>query len=474
MKDIFHLHEQMKLKKTSAVELTQECLKNANESKNPVFISKLDDRALLQAQRAQERFSKNQSLSYLDGIPFTLKDLFITQDIRTTASSKILYNYIPPYDGYVSENLQKAGGVLIGKVSCDQFGMGSTNENTPFPKCFNPVNDAYVAGGSSGASAASVKENSSYYSIGTDTGGSTRLPAHFCGIVGYKPTYGRVSRYGQIAFASSLDQAAPLANSVLDMGCIIEHITSKDQRDPTQAPLGAMNLVSQLSQAKPSDLKGKKIGYSSYFIEACDSEVKKAMYEAIDTFKKLGCECVEIDLPHAKYSVSVYYLIATSEASANLARFDGIHFGHRTNQASGLEETYIKSRTEGFGDEVKRRILIGTFSLSSGYQDAYFSKACKVRRLISNDFKEAFNKCDFILNPVCASAAFKRGESKSDPFKMYMNDLFTIPASLSGLPCLSIPFSQTKEGLPIGIQLIGKSFQDEELLLSARAFEVRQ
>ncbi len=473
MRDIYTTHQQLKEKKISSSELIKESLKIAGESSNDIFISLLADRAQGQAKASDERYSKGNAVSPLDGIPFTLKDLFVTKDIRTTASSKILYNYIPPFEGHVSGVLQNAGAVLIGKVSCDQFGMGSTNENTPFGNCVNPIDKTRVAGGSSGSSAVSVKEGSSFFSIGTDTGGSTRLPANFCGLVGYKPSYGTVSRYGQIAFSSSLDQAAPLANSILDMGCIIEHLSIKDPKDSTQISRGSLKIVEDLASIKPSYLKGKTIGYCPEFIDACDDEVKKSLNEAMERLKKRGCKIKEITLPHAKYSVSVYYLIATSEASANLARFDGIHFGHRA-KASSLEETYVNSRTEGFGEEVKRRILIGTFSLSSGYQDAYFAKACKVRRLIQTDFIKAFENCDLILNPVCAEPAFKIGESVKDPFKMYMNDLYTIPASLAGLPAVALPFGETREKLPLGIQLIGKMFEDGELLKCARAFEVNE
>jgi aspartyl-tRNA(Asn)/glutamyl-tRNA(Gln) amidotransferase subunit A len=475
MKDIYEAHELIKSKKISSAELTRECLSKAKEAGNNSFVSLIEDGAISAANRVDERMASSGLKSTLDGIPFSLKDLFITKDIRTTAGSKSLYNYIPPYEGYVSGQLQDAGGVLVGKVGCDQYGMGSTNENTPFGVVLNPLNKDYVAGGSSGGSAASVAEGSSFYSFGTDTGGSTRLPANFCGLVGYKPTYGRISRYGQIAYGSSLDQAAPIANSILDMGCILEHVSEKDNRDSTHAPLGKVNIVDELLKIDSNYLKGKKIGYSQEFIDACDEDIKKELTSALDTFKKLGADLVDIKLPHAKYCISVYYIIATSEASANLARFDGIHYGHRcAHKNEGLEATYVDSRTEGFGDEVKRRILLGTFSLSSGYQDEYFAKACKVRRLIYNDFQEAFKNCDVVFNPVCASNAFKVGAGIDDPFKMYMNDLYTIPVNLAGLPGLAIPFGKGKNGLPTGFQLIANAFEDKELLKIGRAFEVRK
>ncbi|MBL7665581.1 MAG: Asp-tRNA(Asn)/Glu-tRNA(Gln) amidotransferase subunit GatA [Bacteriovoracaceae bacterium] len=474
MKDIYTLHTELKNKKISAVEAVKDCLSKLKKSNCNSFISVLEDKALVDAQTSQDEIQKNGPKNYLHGVPYSLKDLFITKDIRTTAGSKILYNYIPPYDGYMSEQFKKAGGVLVGKVGCDQFGMGSTNENTPFGVVLNPLNKDYVAGGSSGGSAASVAEGSSYFSIGTDTGGSTRLPANFCGIVGYKPSYGRVSRYGQIAYGSSLDQSAPIAKTVLDMGCIISNITEKDPRDTTNVPLPKIEIVNDLVNMKASYLKGKKIGLPAGFIDACDADIKKNLLAAIDEFKKLGAEMVDVTLPNAKYCVSTYYLIATSEASANLARFDGIHYGHRDMKAKdGIEQTYVKSRTQGFGEEVKRRIILGTFSLSSGYQDQYFAKACKVRRKIYNDFQTAFKSCDVIFSPVCASNAFKIGQSDNDPIKMYMNDLYTIPVNLAGLPGIALPYGKGANQLPTGFQLIGKTFQDAELLKIARAFEVR-
>ena len=469
--NIYESHYALRKKKISSLELTSEALTKAKLSKNNSFISLTSDHALNQAKVADAEISIKGPKSWLHGIPYSLKDLFITKGIRTTAGSKILFNYVPPYDGFVSKKLSSAGGVLIGKVSCDEFGMGSTNENTPFGAVLNPINPEFVAGGSSGGSAASVAEGSAAFSMGTDTGGSIRLPANFCGLVGFKPTYGRVSRYGQIAYGSSLDQAGPLAHSVLDAGCVMEFITEKDPLDVTNTPNQKMSIVSELEKIKPDYLKEKVIGFSPEFIDACDPDVRTSLNGALKIFEKEGARLKEISLPHLKYSVAAYYLIATSEASTNLARYDGIHFGYRDKMlVKNLEDTYIRSRTFGFGEEVRKRIILGTFSLSAGYQDQYFAQACKVRRKIFEDFMNAFLHCDVIFSPVCASVAFKQSESKQDPIKMYMNDLYTIPVNLAGLPGLAIPFGH-KSALPTGFQLIGKSFQDEELLKIGHAFE---
>lgn len=460
-------------KRVSSVELTQECLIEAKKNKNNAFISVCEDSALQEAEESDHRRSTGELISSLDGIPYSLKDLFITKGIRTTAGSRSLFNYIPPYQGGVAGYLKQAGAVLIGKVGCDEYGMGSTNEKTIFGPVLNPLNTDHVAGGSSGGSAASVAEGSSFFSMGTDTGGSVRLPCNFCGLTGLKPTYGRVTRYGQIAYASSLDQASPMAASVQDLAIVMEIISQKDDRDSSQANLEPLNISQELESLSGDYLKGKTLGVDSSFIDACAPKIKEEQLRALDQWKKLGVEVKEITLSHLKYSVSTYYIIATSEASANLARFDGIHYGYRakTNDHSSLEQTYIDSRTQGFGDEVKKRILLGTFSLSSGYSDQYYAQACKVRRLIANDFQEAFKQVDFIFSPVCATSAFKLGEGIQNPVQMYMNDLYTIPVNLSGLPGLALPFGQDSNGLPTGFQIIGKHFEDAELLKIGHAFQ---
>lgn len=470
--NIYESHQALSKKKISSAELTKEALTKAETSKTNAFITLTSDLALTQAKTADAEIASKGVKGWLHGVPYSLKDLFVTKNIRTTAGSKILYNYVPPYDGWVSKQLSSSGAVLVGKVSCDEFGMGSTNENTPFGAVKNPLNPEHVAGGSSGGSAAAVAEGAGAFSMGTDTGGSIRLPANFCGLVGFKPTYGRVSRYGQIAYGSSLDQAGPVANNVLDVGCVMEAITEKDPLDVTNVPNKKMSVVTELEKITPSHMKGKVIGFSQEFVDACDDNVRSSLTEALKTFEKQGATLKNISLPHLKYSVATYYMIATSEASANLSRYDGIHFGFRDKTEKGnLEQTYIRSRTLGFGEEVRKRIILGTFSLSAGYQDQYFAKACKVRRMIYQDFINAFTQTDVIFSPVCASLAFKQGDSKQDPLKMYMNDLYTIPVNLAGLPGLALPFG--KHGnLPTGFQLIGKSFQDEELLKMGRAFEL--
>ncbi len=468
--DIFEAHIKLKNKDVSSVELTQECLKNLGTNPNNSFISITAERALETAEKVDAEISKSGVKSYLHGIPYSLKDLFITKNIRTTAGSKMLYNYIPPYEGYVSRRLNQAGGILVGKTGCDEFGMGSSNDNTAYGPVTNPIDSNYVPGGSSGGSAISVLEKSSYFSMGTDTGGSVRLPANFCGLVGFKPSYGRISRYGQIAYGSSLDQAAPFGNSAFDMAIILDQLTENDPNDSTQAPLGSTKSVDYLLKNKSKSLKGFKIGYYPEFIENCRSDVQKNLKESLDKIKNLGAELIEVELPHSKYSVAVYYIIATSEASSNLARFDGIHYGHSAKGQSGLEQVYIASRTEGFCDEVKRRILLGTFCLSSGYSDEYFNHACKVRRLIRDDFYKAYEKCDFVFSPVCATTSFRRDEDLT-PLQMYMTDLYTIPVNLAGLPSIALPSGTSSENkMPTGFQLIGKAFDDERLLSFAHNF----
>lgn len=470
MDSLYNISKKISNKKVSSLELTEQSLKLSESNKNNAYISVLRDHALKQAAASDQRIAANKRLGHLDGIPFSLKDLFITKGIRSTGGSKILYNYIPQFEGSVSGFLQKAGGVLVGKVGCDEFGMGSTNEKTPFGAVLNPHNSECVAGGSSGGSAASVSEGSVSYSIGTDTGGSVRLPANFCGLVGYKPSYGMVTRFGQMAYGSSLDQASPMATDVMSIGCIMEHLALADEKDATQVK-GDFKVVSEMEAVTAKDMSGQRIGYDPSFIDACEDEIKSSLLKSLEQFKSQGAELVEISLPNLKYSVSVYYVLATAEASANLSRYDGIHYGLRV-EGDQLINTYTQSRSIGFGDEVKKRIILGCFSLSSGYQDEYFAKASRVRRLIADDFKKAYEKCNFILSPVCATTAFKLGEGISDPVKMYMNDLYTIPVNLAGLCSIAMPYGKGKNSMPTGFQLIGKAFDDKQLLKTARAFEL--
>jgi len=467
-KDIHALHTLLKSKKVSSKELTQEALHNLKKTKDNAYITVTEQLALDQANKADRLLAENHCHSYLHGIPYSLKDLFVTENIRTTAGSRYLLNYIPPYQGQVAHLLKKSHAVLMGKVGCDEFGMGSTNKNTPFGQVDNPINAEFSTGGSSGGGAASVGNGSCSFSIGTDTGGSIRLPANFCGLTAIKPSYGRISRYGQIAYGSSLDQASPIAKSVMDLACIMEELTQHDQRDASQVPLKPMKIVEELEKLSPTWIKGKVLGVDYSFLEQCNPLVKKTLEDALKKFVANGATLKEITLPNLKYSVAVYYLVATSEASANLARYDGLHFGHQTNlENPTLEQTYTNSRSEGLGPEVKKRVMLGTFALSSGFSDQFFINAAKVRRLIANDFNQAFSQCDFIFSPVCISSAFSKKsleQFEQDALKEYMNDLFTIPVNLAGLPALALPFGTAENSMPTGFQLIGKQFADENLL----------
>lgn len=468
--NVYECHLNLRKKKISSVELVRDCLEKFKKAENNSFISLTSESALKQAGKMDKEMAESGLNGPLHGIPYSLKDLFITKGLRTTAGSRILYNYIPPYDGYVSERLKSAGAVLMGKTALDEFGMGSMGKMTPFPVVTNPLDKKRAAGGSSSGSAASVCEGSSLFSVGTDTGGSVRLPAVFCGLVGFKPTYGRVSRYGQIAYASSLDQASPIAKTVVDIACIMEEITQKDFRDATQACLPPLNMENVLKKGTSGFLKGKKMGISSPLIENCREDMRLSLEGALRNFKAEGVELVEIDFPHFQYAVPTYYIISSCEASANLARYDGIHYGLRTRQMGDIEQTYIKSRSIGFGEEVKRRILLGTFALSSGFYEAYYNKACLIRRLITKDFEDNFKKCDIVFLPVSSGTAFPLDRPQS-VVETYLNDLYTIPVNLAGLPGLSIPFLTGKDGLPTGFQLTGPAFADEEVLKTGIAFE---
>ena len=472
--DILEVHKKLCAKEISPVELTEQCLSAAKQSSHNSFISLLEDLAVQTAREAESRIFKQGPKTYLDGIPFSLKDLFLTEGIRTTGGSMILYNYVPAYDGYVSEQLRKAGGVLVGKASCDEFGMGSTNENTCFGSVSHPLDSQFVSGGSSGGSAVNIADGSSFYSIGTDTGGSSRLPANFCGLTALKPTYGRISRYGQIAYASSLDQAAPIARTVSDMACVMKYLTEYDSRDSTNCSLGSLDVVEELVNTREKNLVGKKIGMSGKLIEQCDPQVRASLEKSLQLFREAGATIVELsDFQYLEYSISTYYIIATSEASSNLSQYDGIHYGFRDFHAQDLEQVYKGSRSKGFGPEVKRRILLGTYSLSAGYFDAYYKKACQVRRLIKEEWEEKLRLCDAIFFPVCISTAFPKGQVNKDSIvKMYESDLFTVSVNLAGLPSLALPCGRGENNLPTGFQLIGKPFEEKELLKIGRSFEL--
>jgi aspartyl-tRNA(Asn)/glutamyl-tRNA(Gln) amidotransferase subunit A len=403
-------------------------------------------------------------------VPVILKDNLCVKGTRTTCSSRILESYIPPYTSTAVQRIIDEGGIPLAKANLDEFAMGSSTENSAFFTTRNPWDLQRVPGGSSGGSAASVAAGIAPLSLGSDTGGSIRQPAALCGVTGFKPTYGRISRYGLIAFASSLDQIGPFARNVADAALVTAVMSGKDSMDATSADIAVPEELSNLKA--PVSLKGVKLGIpKEYFIAGTDPEVDRAIKAAIDVYRKLGAETVEVSMPNTDYAVAVYYIVATAEASSNLARFDGVHYGHRTKEKTGLVDLYSKSRAEGFGAEVKRRIMLGTYALSSGYYDAYYLKAQKVRSLVRNDFTEAYKKVDAIICPTSPTAAFKIGEKSSDPLSMYLSDIFTISANLAAVPGISIPCGFTSGGLPIGLQLMGKDFDEAGLLKIALAYE---
>lgn len=404
----------------------------------------------------------------LAGVPVAIKDNMCVAGVRTTCGSKILANYIPPYTATAVKKLEAAGAIIVAKTNLDEFAMGSSTENSAFGTVRNPVNPDYVPGGSSGGSAVSVAAGHVPVALGSDTGGSIRQPASFCGIVGLKPTYGRVSRSGLVAYASSLDQIGPFANSVKDAARMLQVISGHDRYDSTSANVEVPDYLSALT----GDIKGLRIGVPpECFGEGLDSEVRVSVEAAINKLKESGAEIVEVSLPHTKYVVAVYYLIATAEASANLARFDGVRYGHRTEDARSLSELYRRTRDEGFGAEVKRRIMLGTFALSSGYYDAYYEKAQRVRAMLVNDFDGAFKKCDVIATPTAPTPAFKIGEKSDDPLAMYLGDIYTVTINLAGVPAISLPCGTSSTRLPIGVQLIGNHFDEARLLNAAFACE---
>lgn len=460
----------IKKKEISPVELTQSVLNRIDDKdkKLNTYVTVLEDKALKSAKKAEEEISSGNYLGPLHGIPLGLKDIFVTKGIRTTCGSKMLENFIPPYDATVTEKLLKSGAVILGKNNMDEFAMGSSTETSYFGPTKNPWDLERVPGGSSGGSAAATAASLCMGSVGTDTGGSIRQPAALCGVVGMKPTYGRVSRFGMIAFASSLDQAGPLTKTVEDTAIILSAISGPDRRDST-----CLNLpVPDYTKSLKEDLNGLKIGIpKEYFVKAMDKEIASTSRAAISEMESLGAEIVEISLPHTEYAVLTYYIIAPSEASSNLARYDGVKFGFRAEGVESLRDMYFKTRAQGFGDEVKRRIMLGTYALSSGYYDAYYLKAQKVRTLIKNDFDEAFKKVDAIVAPTSPEAAFKIGEKTQDPIKMYLSDVLTIPCNIAGLPGISVPCGYSSEGLPIGIQVLGKPFDEETVIHIAHAYE---
>ena len=457
-------------RKTSAVALAESFYAKieSDDPKIGAFLTLSRDRAMAKAAEMDGLAAKGEKLPPLGGVPVGIKDVMVTKGVRTTAGSKILGNYVPPYDCTAVARLEAAGAVVLGKLNCDEFAMGSSNENSAWKPVHNPRDLTRVPGGSSGGSAAAVAADMAVAALGSDTGGSIRQPASFCGVVGMVPTYGRVSRYGLIAFASSLDHIGPLTKTVKDTAIVLRTIAGRDPMDSTSAEVPVPDYVAELE--KP--VRGLKIGVAKEYLgEGLDREVRAAIEAAIQKLAKQGCEIVEISLPHTRYAIPAYYIVATAEASSNLARFDGVRYGYRAKDARNLSEMYRRSRDQGFGAEVKRRIMLGTYALSAGYYDAYYLKAQKVRTLLTQDFEEAFMKVDAIVGPVCPTAAFKLGEKVDDPLAMYLADIYTVTADLAGIPGISVPCGKTREKLPIGLQILGRHFDESTILRVAQASE---
>ena len=432
------------------------------------FVTLTKEQALKDAGEIQKKIDAGELTGPLAGVPVALKDNLCTKGVLTTCSSKILYNFVPTYTAQAVENLQKAGAVIIGKTNMDEFAMGSTTETSAYGVTKNPWNLEHVPGGSSGGSCAAVAAEECSYALGSDTGGSIRQPSSFCGVTGLKPTYGTVSRYGLIAYGSSLDQIGPVAKDVTDGATILEAIASYDKKDSTSMKREEYDFTSALVR----DVKGLRIGLpKDYFGDGLDSEVKAAIFKAAETFKRMGAIVEEFDLGLVQYAIPAYYIIASAEASSNLERFDGVKYGYRTKEYGDLHSMYKKTRSEGFGSEVKRRIMLGSFVLSSGYYDAYYLKALKTKALIKQEFDKAFEKYDIILAPAAPTTAPLLGSSLQDPIKMYLSDIYTISANLAGIPGLSIPCGKDKMGLPIGMQLLGGCFQEKTLLRAGFAYE---
>ena len=459
------LCKSIKEKKVSSTELTKAFIERSEKSKTlNAYITTDFENALTKAKQFDEK--PNVDLK-LPGIPIAVKDLFCTKNVKTTAGSKILQSFTPTYESTVTDNLWNAGGILLGKLNCDEFAMGSSNETSYYGNVQNPIDENLVPGGSSGGSASAVAAQLTPITIGTDTGGSIRQPASFTGTVGLKPTYGSCSRYGIVAFASSLDQAGPMSQNVEDCALLHEVISTFDKKDSTSINFKRNNYLQELTK----NIKGKKIGIpKEYRVEGMPKEIEDLWQKGIDHIKDCGAEVVDISLPHTSYALPTYYIVAPAEASSNLARYDGVKYGFRA-EGKNLIDMYEKTRSEGFGAEVQRRIMIGTYVLSSGYYDAYYLKAQKVRKLIKNDFDEAYKQVDAILTPSTPSSAFKIGEKKDDPVSMYLNDIFTVPVNLAGLPGISIPAGHDAKGYPLGLQIIGKAFDEQNILNIAYAME---
>ncbi|MBI4196955.1 MAG: Asp-tRNA(Asn)/Glu-tRNA(Gln) amidotransferase subunit GatA [Deltaproteobacteria bacterium] len=467
---IHELHDQLKKREIRSVDIVDSIFKRIHqiEPRIHAFITLTEERAQKEAALADQKIKNETDFHPLLGIPIALKDIFLTEGLRTTCCSKILDNYIPPYTATTAKNLEGCGTVLVGKLNMDEFAMGSSNENSCFGVVRNPWNEDCVPGGSSGGSSAAVAAGQCIAATGTDTGGSIRQPASLCGTVGIKPTYGRVSRYGVIAFASSLDQVGPITKDVTDAAIMMNALAGYDPKDSTSlnAP------VPDYTKALLPDIKGWRVAVpKEYFMEGLDPEVEKAVKKSVQTLEGLGAIVGEVSLPHSEYGIPTYYILATAEASSNLARYDGVRYGHRNRDSQELLPMYQKSRTEGFGSEVKRRIMLGTYVLSAGYYDAYYLKAQKVRTLIRRDFEGIFKNYDVIVGPTSPTAAWRFGEKTDDPLKMYLSDIFTVNVNLAGLPGMSLPCGFTNSGLPIGLQVIAPYLQEEKIFRVSYAYE---
>ena len=467
--NLTEISEKLRKREVSSRELTELCIGKIRESKLNAVNTVCEARALAAADRADERLARGEG-GALCGVPVIVKDNICTKDVRTTCGSKILENYIPPYDATAVEKLDAAGAVILGKSNMDEFAMGSSSETSYFGKVRNPVDPETVPGGSSGGSAAAVGASLCFAALGSDTGGSIRQPASLCGVVGLKPTYGTVSRYGLVAFGSSLDQIGPFARSVRDCAEVLNVLVGHDPRESTSFKREYPDFTASFR----GSVKGLRIGMpEEYFAGGTDPEVREAVEKAISFFERNGAEIKRISLPLTDVGLSVYYIIACAEAASNLSRFDGIKYGYRAEKFDNLVDLYVRSRTEGFGAEVKRRIMLGNYVLSSGYYDAYYLKALKVRTLIKRDFDRAFGECDLIFSPTSPTPAFRFGE-KSDPLTMYLSDVFTVAANIAGLPAMSLPCGRTQKGLPIGLQIMGAPFGEQTMLNAAEFYESRE
>jgi aspartyl-tRNA(Asn)/glutamyl-tRNA(Gln) amidotransferase subunit A len=466
---IEQLRQGLDARRFSSVELTTEALRyaRAENPKTNAYLHFSEERALAAAKVVDEKLARGDDPGPLAGVPVAVKDVIVTKGVRTTCGSKLLANYSPPYDATAIERLEGAGGVILGKTNCDEFAMGSSNENSAFGPVRNPHAPDRVPGGSSGGSAAAVAQGTAVVALGSDTGGSVRQPASFCGVVGVTPTYGRVSRYGLTAFASSLDHIGPMGRNVRDAAALLQAIAGRDPLDSTSAEAPVPDYLAHLD----GNVKGLKLGLPREYLKDLTSQTGDLISKAIDVLKKLGCEVREVSLPATDYAVACYYVIATAEASSNLARYDGVRYTFRSTSSDTLSDMYRNTRGEGFGAECKRRIMLGTYVLSSGYYDAYYLKAQKVRALIARDFSNAFAEVDALITPVSPFPAFKIGEKVDDPMAMYLSDIYTITGDLAGIPCMSVPCGKTAEGLPVGMQILAKHFDEAKMFRVADAFE---